>query len=298
MASCCLAFWCFPCFACITSKEAGECLCLPMLDGTGCIPPISMSMRVSIRQRYGIEGTMCEDCVYSFFCLPCSWCQMSREMKNRQQPITLVTAHMRGRSELTIQDPVLPPQSGDLPVVIATNMIINTNFGQLAQPPLQQTQGLIAVHSDQWSSSICGCFDDLYICCCGFWCFPCFACSVTSKFGECCCLPVLDILSLSAQQFGLPTCGPPAVSMSIRVAARTRFGIQGDMMEDCLYSSLCNTCSWCQIAREIKRRGQNFTVINSQLTMLPGQNFMMASQPGVFSSQTMAVSSQPMMRQF
>lgn len=51
----CLAFWCFPCFACKTAHEAGECLCLPLLDSFGAIPPITLAMRVSIRQRYGIE---------------------------------------------------------------------------------------------------------------------------------------------------------------------------------------------------------------------------------------------------
>uniref|UniRef100_A0A3P9L7Y2 Cornifelin homolog A n=1 Tax=Oryzias latipes TaxID=8090 RepID=A0A3P9L7Y2_ORYLA len=55
LRSCCFAFWCFPCFACITSKKAGECLCLPLLDGFGCIPPITTAMRVSIRKQYGIE---------------------------------------------------------------------------------------------------------------------------------------------------------------------------------------------------------------------------------------------------
>uniref|UniRef100_A0A8C7YCB6 Plac8 onzin related protein 3 n=1 Tax=Oryzias sinensis TaxID=183150 RepID=A0A8C7YCB6_9TELE len=83
----CFAFWCFPCFACITSKKAGECLCLPLLDGFGCIPPITTAMRVSIRKQYGIEGTICRDCVLSFFCGPCSWCQISREMKIRKAPM-------------------------------------------------------------------------------------------------------------------------------------------------------------------------------------------------------------------
>lgn len=56
----CLAFWCFPCFACKTAHEAGECLCLPLLDSFGAIPPITLAMRVSIRQRYGIEvQTLC-----------------------------------------------------------------------------------------------------------------------------------------------------------------------------------------------------------------------------------------------
>ncbi|XP_041840608.1 cornifelin homolog B-like [Melanotaenia boesemani] len=84
---CCFAFWCFPCFACITAREAGECLCLPLLDTFGCIPPITTALRVSIRQRYGIEGTICNDCVYSFFCGPCTWCQISREIKTRKNPL-------------------------------------------------------------------------------------------------------------------------------------------------------------------------------------------------------------------
>lgn len=89
---CCFAFWCCPCFACRITKRYGQCLCLPLLDIFGCIPPITMSMRVSMRQRYGIRGDMCHDCVYAFFCTPCTWCQMSREMRRREIPIVLLNA--------------------------------------------------------------------------------------------------------------------------------------------------------------------------------------------------------------
>ncbi|XP_042287778.1 cornifelin homolog B-like [Thunnus maccoyii] len=89
MRDCCFAFWCFPCFACKTSRELGESLCLPMLDVFGYIPPITMSMRVSVRHRYGIQGSLCNDCVCSTFCLSCVWCQMSREMKKRKLPAVL-----------------------------------------------------------------------------------------------------------------------------------------------------------------------------------------------------------------
>ncbi|KAJ8389282.1 hypothetical protein AAFF_G00121470 [Aldrovandia affinis] len=89
---CCFAFWCFPCLVCKTSRDYGECLCLPLLDSFGLIPPIALSMRVSMRQRYGITGTILNDCLYTFLCLSCSWCQMSREMKTRLQPITLLNA--------------------------------------------------------------------------------------------------------------------------------------------------------------------------------------------------------------
>ncbi len=56
----CFAFWCLPCFTCKTAHKAGECLCLPLLDAFGLIPPMTTALRVSIRQRYGIEvPTLC-----------------------------------------------------------------------------------------------------------------------------------------------------------------------------------------------------------------------------------------------
>ncbi|XP_030602703.1 cornifelin-like [Archocentrus centrarchus] len=90
---CCFGFWCCPCFACKTSRNYGEPLCLPLLEiFSGMIPAITMSMRVSMRQRYGIRGTMCRDCVLATFCPACSWCQISREMKRRKIPIVMVAA--------------------------------------------------------------------------------------------------------------------------------------------------------------------------------------------------------------
>ncbi|KAK5876090.1 hypothetical protein CesoFtcFv8_027092 [Champsocephalus esox] len=53
--------------------------------------PQCTSLRVSIRQRYGIEGTICNDCVYACCCGPCSWCQIAREIKTRANPITFVS---------------------------------------------------------------------------------------------------------------------------------------------------------------------------------------------------------------
>ncbi|XP_022625114.1 cornifelin homolog B-like [Seriola dumerili] len=89
MKQCCCAFWCCPCFACKTTKEFGQCLCLPLLDVCGCVRPITMSMRVSVRHRYGIRGSLCSDCLCSTFCPPCVWCQISTEMKKRKIPTVL-----------------------------------------------------------------------------------------------------------------------------------------------------------------------------------------------------------------
>ncbi|XP_063751223.1 uncharacterized protein LOC134872053 isoform X1 [Eleginops maclovinus] len=55
MRECCRWFWCCPCSACRLSQQLGQCLCLPLLDVCGCIRPITFSMRVHVRQRYGIR---------------------------------------------------------------------------------------------------------------------------------------------------------------------------------------------------------------------------------------------------
>uniref|UniRef100_A0A667YI77 Plac8 onzin related protein 6 n=1 Tax=Myripristis murdjan TaxID=586833 RepID=A0A667YI77_9TELE len=96
MNSCCYGFWCCPCFACTTSGKFGENDCLPLLDiftpaitaACGiplCVPPAALSLRVAIRHKYGIKGSLCKDIAVSCFCSWCSWCQMSREIKHRKK---------------------------------------------------------------------------------------------------------------------------------------------------------------------------------------------------------------------
>ncbi|XP_037391389.1 cornifelin homolog B-like isoform X2 [Pygocentrus nattereri] len=82
----CYSFWCLPCIACSTAKNHGECFWLPLLE-FGFIPPITLSMRTSVRERYHIEGSVLNDCVYSSFCCPCVWCQMSREINIRKESV-------------------------------------------------------------------------------------------------------------------------------------------------------------------------------------------------------------------
>uniref|UniRef100_A0A8C9ZLW9 Uncharacterized protein n=1 Tax=Sander lucioperca TaxID=283035 RepID=A0A8C9ZLW9_SANLU len=79
----CFAFWCCPCFACRTTKQFGQCLCLPLLDVFGCILVVSTCLLC-------VQGSLCSDCLCSTFCVPCVWCQMAREMKERQLPTTTV----------------------------------------------------------------------------------------------------------------------------------------------------------------------------------------------------------------
>ncbi|XP_006627401.2 cornifelin homolog A-like [Lepisosteus oculatus] len=89
MGICCCAFWCFPCFMCKTASEFGECLCLPLLDPCSPVPPISLAVRSSIRERYRIKGSICSDCCTVTCCNACAWCQMAREMKRHKQPLIL-----------------------------------------------------------------------------------------------------------------------------------------------------------------------------------------------------------------
>ncbi|KAF7706525.1 PLAC8-like protein 1 isoform X2 [Silurus meridionalis] len=96
MGDCCFALWCLPVFACKTSRAAGGCVCLPLLDCVSCVPPASLAMRAAVRERYGIEGSLYSDCFYGCCCYPLSWCQISREIKRRAAALS--NAHSSSRS--------------------------------------------------------------------------------------------------------------------------------------------------------------------------------------------------------
>ncbi|XP_028419499.1 placenta-specific gene 8 protein [Perca flavescens] len=70
-------------FTCKVTSAVGACPCLPLLDCIGCVPPASLAMRASVRQRYGIRGSVWSDCLYGCCCYPLSWLQISRELKRR-----------------------------------------------------------------------------------------------------------------------------------------------------------------------------------------------------------------------
>uniref|UniRef100_A0A8B9L4Z6 Plac8 onzin related protein 6 n=1 Tax=Astyanax mexicanus TaxID=7994 RepID=A0A8B9L4Z6_ASTMX len=81
----CFGFWCPYCLMCNTTKKYGECMCLPLVELCfgGLIPPVTYSMRSSMRERYHIQGSMCDDCCVSTCCGICAWCQIARELKYR-----------------------------------------------------------------------------------------------------------------------------------------------------------------------------------------------------------------------
>ncbi|KAJ7997236.1 hypothetical protein DPEC_G00226880 [Dallia pectoralis] len=64
------------------AHQYGECLCLPLLPGS------TFAMRVGIRERYKIRGSVCEDWTSVYCCYPLVVCQMIREMKRRMKSQT------------------------------------------------------------------------------------------------------------------------------------------------------------------------------------------------------------------
>ncbi|KAJ0065518.1 hypothetical protein NL108_012778 [Boleophthalmus pectinirostris] len=95
-ATCCYGFWCGPCLSCTVSGRMKECYCLPLCDycnpavGIGCclgappcIPPAAFGLRVALRHKYKIKGSILNDLCVSWCCPMCSWCQMHRELKKR-----------------------------------------------------------------------------------------------------------------------------------------------------------------------------------------------------------------------
>lgn len=64
------------------AHQYGECLCMPLLPGS------TFAMRVGIRERYKIRGSVCEDWTMVYCCYPLAVCQMIREMKRRMKTQT------------------------------------------------------------------------------------------------------------------------------------------------------------------------------------------------------------------
>ena len=65
---------------CKTAQRMGESKCLYCLlyCFMPCLP--FMMLRGRMRERYGIEGSSCDDCMLSCCCADCVNCQMANEL--------------------------------------------------------------------------------------------------------------------------------------------------------------------------------------------------------------------------
>uniref|UniRef100_A0A8C7Z861 Cornifelin n=1 Tax=Oryzias sinensis TaxID=183150 RepID=A0A8C7Z861_9TELE len=137
-----------------------------------------------------------------------------------------------------------------------------------------------------WNTDLFDCFEDASTCCYGCWCGPCLACTVSGRFGERYCLPMLDISTTGSQILPIPAFVPP-VAVSMRAAMRSRYGIKGSIAADIAASYYCAPCSWCQMHRELKHRKKAPVVINTQqpyvINMQPPAMMMMP--PGAMAPQ-------------
>ncbi|XP_063058426.1 cornifelin homolog [Engraulis encrasicolus] len=110
--------------------------------------------------------------------------------------------------------------------------------------------------NNMWSTQLFDCFDDMEICCCGLWCYPCLFCRTLKDLNENCCILCCDA--------GVPS----PVHLALRYGVRKQYGIQGSLCGDCCTAFWCRECSMCQVAREIKYRKMQqqptTTVINIQ----------------------------------
>uniref|UniRef100_A0A3Q3XGH0 Plac8 onzin related protein 2 n=1 Tax=Mola mola TaxID=94237 RepID=A0A3Q3XGH0_MOLML len=132
---------------------------------------------------------------------------------------------------------------------------VRTVCVKMSGPVWMQPQPLgFSSETGEWSSGICDCCEDKRECCLAFWCCPCFACKTTKAYGQCLCLPLLDV-------FG---CALP-VTLSMRASMRQHYDIKGSLCSDCLYATFCPHCVWCQISREMKRRRLPTDVVSAKL---------------------------------
>ncbi|XP_024917314.1 cornifelin homolog, partial [Cynoglossus semilaevis] len=69
-----------PCIlGCRVAQKNGDSCCVP------CLPGAMIALRTSIRGKYHIEGSVCDDWLV-MSCVPfCGLCQMAREQKMRGQ---------------------------------------------------------------------------------------------------------------------------------------------------------------------------------------------------------------------
>lgn len=133
---------------------------------------------------------------------------------------------------------MVPAQQGQQPVMQQPSSMHHTTVVVQQQTPQPQPQP-----PRNWSSGMCGCCDDIGTCLMVSFCGECYACCFMDKVNESACFPC---------------CFPGSWMGAVRTKVRTKYHIEGSMMNDfCLTSGCCccftRPCVFCQMVREVKR---------------------------------------------
>lgn len=102
----------------------------------------------------------------------------------------------------------------------------------------QMLIGSVDGHRD-WDSGLFSCFSDCKSLLCTYCCLPCAICNISSRTGECACMPWFV----------------PGGLIALRARIRTLGGIQGSVCSDCMALSCCGMCAVCQMQRELDAMG-------------------------------------------
>ncbi|XP_070571785.1 placenta-specific gene 8 protein-like [Ptychodera flava] len=116
----------------------------------------------------------------------------------------------------------------------------------VTQPQSSTAQNVVVVNAapavhiippGQWTTGLCGCFEDCGSCLASFCCHNFYRCYLANKLDESCCYPI---------------CVPGAATdlMVLRMKIRTMNNIPGNAMNDCCAASCCPYCVAAQLSRE------------------------------------------------
>lgn len=125
--------------------------------------------------------------------------------------------------------------------------------GQVMMQPVQtvfvqQGPTMVAPNSGQWSTGMCGCFEDCGICCYGFFLLPCLYGQNVERLDKTGCCGSCCLYACCATW----AC---AFAGSTRGRLRYKYGLPEDPCSDCCVHFWCSALGVCQEAREIKYRG-------------------------------------------
>ncbi|XP_050273342.1 protein PLANT CADMIUM RESISTANCE 7-like [Quercus robur] len=106
----------------------------------------------------------------------------------------------------------------------------------------------------QWSTGICGCFDDVTSCCVTCWC-PCITFGRTAEIvdkGKISCFTAARNCFMLAYVFGIGAC---IYTCTYRAKLRAHYSLPPKPCGDCCVHYFCFYCALCQEHRELKNRG-------------------------------------------